>query len=255
MSGSKREQRDRDCGLTFSWRSPESSGWSTCVAVVVVSVVATGLLGAVRIRIAPPPQIIERHASMVLVPESIEAGRWSVSVDEQGPFPAKFDPSSDRSFRDLEGELATQTAQRAPYRSNLRDFPQEVGVPGVAVSLRGARVFPEEAITLAAKSTTLIEPLAPSVVPLFNLPDAAWPEKLPEFAGEISPAMSAKSWRFMIEIGLNGRVIQRQSIESGDDEAGRNAIRRLEDWISRVRFGPSAKPGWIGVEISFNRNH
>lgn len=225
------------------------------MAVVVVSVVATGLLGAVRIRIAPPPQIIERHASMVLVPESIEAGRWSVSVDEQGPFPAKFDPSSDRSFRDLEGELATQTALRAPYRSNLRDFPQEVGVPGVAVSLRGARVFPEEAITLAAKSTTLIEPLAPSVVPLFNLPDAAWPEKLPEFAGEISPAMSAKSWRFMIEIGPNGRVIQRQSIESGDDEAGRDAIRRLEDWISGVRFGPSAKPGWIGVEISFNRNH
>ena len=62
MSANKRELLDRECGLTFSWRSPESSGWGTFSAIVLVSLLATGFLGVVRVRIMPPPRIIERHA-------------------------------------------------------------------------------------------------------------------------------------------------------------------------------------------------
>jgi hypothetical protein len=254
VSANKRELLDRECGLTFSWRSPESSGWGTFSAVVVVSLLATGFFGAVRVRIMPPPRIIERHAGIVLVPESAEGASWAISVDEQGPFPAKFDVVKNETFQAVEKACMSASRQRSRYAPKLRDLPQETQIPEVAVSLRGERVFPKEVAELAAKSATPIPPLAPSLLLLSNYSGSAKLGELPAFEGEIPPEIAAKPWRFMIEIGPNGRVLQHQPIEAGADEVTKNALLRLENWIGQLRFIVSGKPGWIGVEVTFNRS-
>ncbi len=255
MSGNKREQTDRECGLTFSWRSPETSGLRTCAAVVVVSLLSVGILGAIRVRIMPLPRIIERHASMVMIPEGPERDFWSVSVDEQGPFPARYEVSVDPVVLAHEKAVLAQMRKWAPSRSALHDLPVESGPPAVPVSLRGERFFPEGKAPAAQQATSPLSPLVPTLRSLSQLPVDAWPSEFPGYQDQIPAAVAAKPWRFMLEIGPTGRVVHQQPLERGDDEATTAAIQSLARWIGRVKFGPSAKPGWIGVEVVFTRGH
>lgn len=254
MSGNKREQRDRESGLTFSWRTPETCGWSTTLSVVLVALLTVGLIGAIRVRVVPPPRVIERHASLMLLPETDEGRSWAVSVDEQGPFPSRYDLGSDPAVKEIEEKTLLADIPRKTYRPVLRDLPQESGAPPVPTSLRGERFFPEEPPPERTGPPAQVSPLAPVLLPLSTLPASAWPATYPPFETVVSPAMAAKSMRFMVEIGSHGRVLQQQSIEVGGDDATRDFIRRLGDWIGRLQFGSSAKPGWIAVEVAFNRN-
>lgn len=255
MSGNKREERDRDSGLTFSWRTPESSGWSTTVAVLVVTLLTVGLLGTLRVRVVPPPRVIERRANLVMLPESLEGRAWAVNVDEQGPFPSKFDPGSDPVFKAIEQQSNHEEFPRIGYRPALRDLPPENAVPVVAASLRGERIFPQELPPERVGGAAPVSVLAPVLLPLSNLPASAWPMAYPPFDPTVTPAMASKTWRFMVEIGPNGRVLQNQPIEVGDDEAAKDSMLRLGDWIGRLQFGATAKPGWIAVEVAFTRNN
>ena len=254
MSGNKREERDRDSGLTFSWRVPEACGWSTAAAVVLVTLLTIALLGALRVRVVPPPRVIERRASLVMLPETSEGRAWAVNVDEQGPFPAKFDPGSDPAVRAIEEQARHEGFPRSGYRPSLRDLPQEHAATTVAASLRGERIFPQESAPDRVAGTAPASALAPVLLPLSNLPASSWPIAFPSFDPTVSPAMASKTWRFMIEIGPNGRVLQHQPIEVGDDDAAKESILRLGDWIGRLQFGATAKPGWIAVEVAFTRN-
>lgn len=255
MSGNKREQRDRENGLTFSWRVPESSGWSTTVAVVLVALITTGLLGTLRVRVVPPPRVIERRANLVMLPQSDEGRAWAISVDEQGPFPAKFDPTTDPGLQAIEEQARLEDVPRDRYRPPLRDLPQESGVSSVPVGLRGERFFPREATENPVGGAAPVLVMAPVLLPLSQLPASAWPSQFPFFESTVSPAMASKTWRYMVEIGPAGRVLRQQPIEVGDDDASREAIRLLGEWIARIRFGAAAQPGWIAVEVAFNRNN
>lgn len=254
MSGNKRDKLDRDSGLTFSWRTPESCAWSTTAAVILVSLLTIGLLGALRVRVVPPPRVIERHAGLMLLPEGPEGRAWAVNVDEQGPFPAKYDPGTDPVIRKMEKQALQLDFPRVPYRPVLRDLPEEPAVPVVNASRRGERIFPKESPPDRVGEAAPVFPLAPVLLPLSNLPASAWPTAYPPFDFPVSPLMAAKTWRYMAEIGPNGRVVRHQPIEVGDDEGAKESILRLGDWIGRLQFGPTAKPGWIAVEVAFNRN-
>ncbi len=255
MSGNKREQSDRECGLTFSWRSPETSGLRTCAAVVVVSLLSVGFLGAIRVRIMPLPRIIERHASVVMIPEGPEKDFWSVSVDEQGPFPSRYEVGMDPVVIEYERAVLAQTRKWTPSRPALRDLPVESGPPAVPVSLRGERFFPEEKPPVAQQAPLPHSPPVPILRPLSHLPMESWPSEFPAYEDQIPASVAAKSWRFMVEIGPGGRVVHQQPLDRADDEATTTAIQGLSRWIGRVKFGSSAKPGWIGVELVFTRGH
>lgn len=253
MSGSRRELKDRECGLTFSWRSPEVSGWNTCAAVVLVSLLATAFLGIVRVRITPPPRIIERHAGIVMVPAGGDAQSWAISIDEQGPFPARFEVASDPSLRNMEREWLGSQLKRIVHRPSLRDLPADSSPPPVSVSLRGQRVFPSDPPVVATGSPAAPLPLRPLIRPLSNLPESVWPSEFPAFDQAVPVAVSSDTWRFMLQLGGGGRVVGWQPIEPADDEASASALRGIGDWLGRLKFGSAAKPGWIGVEVSFTR--
>lgn len=253
MSGSRKELKDRECGLTFSWRSPEVSGWSTCAAVVLVALLVTAFLGIVRVRITPPPRIIERHAGIVMVPAGEDTQSWAISIDEQGPFPARFEVAADPALNEMERKWMGSQSKRTAYLPSLRDLPADPGPPPVTVSLRGQRVFPSDAAVAANAPPAASPPLRPLVRPLSNLPESVWPREFPTFDQPVPVAVAAGTWRFMLQIGTGGRVVGWQPIEPVDDEASAVALRGIGDWLGRLKFGSAAKPGWIGVEVSFTR--
>lgn len=201
----------------------------------------------------PPPRIIERHAGIVMLPEGTESQSWAISVDEQGPFPSKYDIFRDPSMTAIGKSLTDQQMDRAPYRPELRELPVETGVPSVPASLRGERFFPEEPVIQTPGVPTMAKPLGLVMIPLSSLPKDAWPSTFPDYLGQIPPAMAAKTWRFMLELGEGGRVVQQLPIDATDDAAVAVVIRSFGDWLGHVKFGPSAKPGWIGVEIALTR--
>lgn len=253
MSGNRREQRDRECGLIFSWRSTEFSTWGTCAAVVIVAVLGTAFFGLVRIRIMPPPRIIERHAAMVMIPSGPEGQAWATSIDEQGPFPSRYDVASDPAVKAIEAAFVDSLRARSPHTPEMRDLPLETAAGSVPVSLRGERIFPRESPEARPAIQTSGQLLTPVLVPLSNLPDADRPRELPPYQVPVSPVMAAKSWRFMLELGPRGQVIQQLPIERSEDAAAGNALKDIGEWLGRVKFGNSAKPGWIGIEVSFTR--
>lgn len=253
-AGHKRERKYRECGLLFAWKVPDSSGWASFTALLIVSLLTTALLGAVRVRIVPPPRVIERKASTVLVPEYGEGREWSVRAEEGGPFPAKFNPSESPVVKAIETEWIDRSL--APrYRPALADFVESSDTP-LTVSPRGERVFPKLGSVTEPKADVRVTPLMPMIRPLSPLPVGVWPEELPYFDGVVTPKMAAASWRFMVEVGERGRVLNSVSLDGatldGSDEAAASS-RLIGGWLSQVRFGPSTKPGWIGLEVEFSR--
>jgi hypothetical protein len=223
--------------------------------VVVVSLLSAGFLGAIRVRVMPLPRIIERHASVVMIPDGPERDLWSVSVDEQGPFPARYQVERDPVVNGYEKSVLAQMRKRTPARPTLHDLPGDSGPPAVPVSLRGERVFPEEKVPLAQQAPSPLKPLVPTLRPLSHLPVEAWPSEFPGYEEAIPASVAAKPWRFMVELGPGGRVVHQQPLEPAEDEATTAAIQSLARWIGSVKFGSSAKPGWIGIEVVFTRGH
>lgn len=254
-AGHKRERKYRECGLLFAWKVPDSSSWASFASIVIVALLTTVLLGAVRVRIVPPPRVIERKASTVLVPEYGEGREWSVRAEEGGPFPSKFTPSESPVVKAMETDLIEKSLSE-PYQPRLADFVEDTRSL-LTVAPRGERVFPRSSEESIAKPVASTAPLMPMIRPLSTLPPGAWPESLPRFDADVTPKMAAATWRFMVEIGERGRVMNSISLDgtalAGSDEAAASA-RMIGDWLSQVRFGPAAVgAGWIGVEVGFSR--
>lgn len=253
--GTKRERRDRASGLIFAWRVGDTFHVATWLSVVIVILLGALLLGTVKVRVVPPPRIIERKASMVLVPDTAEGRAWTVRAEEEGPFPARFRLAESDVVREMSEEIFQEQVTRAPYRSALRGFPPDSGPGAVQIAARGERVFPPqpalEPLAVEARPT----PLQPVLTLLAKLPADARPRELPPFPETITPEMAATTWQYLVEIGEGGRALRCVALDGGKPDGEEDEFARtLGSWLCQVHFGPgAAKAGWVGVGISFSR--
>ncbi|MGC4017076.1 MAG: hypothetical protein QM755_21570 [Luteolibacter sp.] len=254
-TGTKRERRDRACGLIFAWRVGDTFHVATWMSVVIVVLLGALLLGTVKVRVVPPPRIIERKASTVLVPETTEGRAWVVRAEEEGPFPARFRPGDSEIVRAMEEELLGRPADEPGYRAVLRPFPKESGPGAVLVAARGERVFPVQPPLEPPFAEAAPSPLRPSLTLLAKLPADARPAELPPFYDPVTPEMAAIPWQYMVELDSQGRALRCVSLDGGKPDGEQDEFSRtLGSWLCHVRFGPgAAKAGWVGVEINFSR--
>ena len=102
MRETKRTRRERECGLGFAWQLPESSTWALFCAVAITGALAVALFGGLRVRVVPPPRVIERKAEAVMIPADAEGRNWEILAQEAGPFPTRFEPASWPAMRALD---------------------------------------------------------------------------------------------------------------------------------------------------------
>jgi hypothetical protein len=246
----KRTRRERECGLGFAWQLPESSTWALFCAVAITGALAVALFGGLRVRVVPPPRVIERKAEAVMIPADAEGRNWAILAQEAGPFPTRFEPSSWPAMRALEAGSWPQLASRVERRPKLHEWPAEPTVMTSPAAAKGQRVLPQlqwrqEAPPEAGRGGGWKLDLQRLTV----LPAEAWPKALPDFQGEVTPEMAAASWRFLVRVGSGGRVEDCLALNpASPGGAG------LESWLRGLRFGRAAAgAGWIGVGVNFNR--
>jgi hypothetical protein len=254
--GTKRERRDRASGLIFAWRVGDTFHVATWLSVVIVILLGAFLLGTIKVRVVPPPRIIERKASVVLVPDTAEGRAWAVRAEEEGPFPARFRLAESQAVREMNDEIFRDPVTRPPYQPALREFPRDAGPGAVQVSARGERVFPPQQALEPAAVESRPAPLQPVVSLLAKLPADARPEKLPPFPETVAPELAATTWQYLVEIGEGGRALRCVSLDGGKPDGDQDDFARsLGSWLCQVHFGPgAAKAGWVGVEINFSRS-
>ncbi|BCU79620.1 hypothetical protein [Luteolibacter sp. LG18] len=253
--GTKRERKDRASGLIFAWRVGDTFHVATWVSVAIVALLVVILLGTVKVRVVPPPRIIERKASVVLVPRTVEGREWEVRADEEGPFPARFRPEESPIVQALDREMFRPPVTAAGYRSPLREFPRDGAAGGMQVAARGERVFPPQPPLEPLPKEAAPAPLVPGLTMLSKLPADAKPAELPRFQGEVSPEMAATTWQFLVEVGEKGHALRCVALDGAKPDGEQDDFSRaLGTWLCQVHFGPgAAKAGWIAVEIHFSR--
>jgi len=251
----KRSRLHRECGLAFAWMLPEANGWVAFLAILIAGALAAFLFTSLRVRVVPPPRLIERKAEVILIPSSDAGREWEIRAREAGPFPTRFEPTSWPGFRQWEDAALANLRNAGARRPELHDWPAEAPAMAMAtqVAMKGQRMLPKvdwkpEPPPIRTGDSRKGWDL--ELQRLTVLSDDAWPTVLPEFAGELDPADAAAPWRFLVQVGPSGRVEQCLMLNASSEPGG----SALEQWLRGVRFGPSAsKAGWIGVGILFKR--
>jgi hypothetical protein len=249
----KRTRLHRECGLAFAWMLPEASGWAAFMAILIAGALAAFLFAGLRVRVTPPPRVIERKAEVILIPSGEIGREWEIRAKEAGPFPTRFEPTAWPGFRQMEDAAWASLQTPGARRPELHEWPEEAVVLATPVAIKGQRFLPKvdwnpvpspASVADAGKSWDL------ELQRLTVLPEDAWPTVLPEFTGELDLTAAAAPWRFLVQIGPDGRVEQCLMLNASSEPGG----NVLEQWLRGVRFGPSAsKAGWIGVGILFKR--
>jgi hypothetical protein len=250
---SKRTRLHRECGLAFAWMLPEASGWAAFMAILIAGALAAFLFTSLRVRVVPPPRVIERKAEVILIPSGAAGREWEIRAQEAGPFPTRFEPTAWPGFRQLEEAALASLQTNGTRRPELHEWPAEPAVIATPVAMKGQRVLPKvdwKPVLPPIRTGDARKGWDLELQRLTVLPDDAWPMVLPEFTGELDPTAAAASWRFLVQVDPDGRVEQCLMLNASSEAGG----TVLEQWLRGVRFGPSAaKAGWIGVGILFKR--
>lgn len=226
----------------FPWRRGESAFFSTFLAAVFVSGLASIAYPSISVKITTPQQIIPRKASLIYLTNTSEGRTLALKAQEGGPFPSRFRPSQWQGMAQLEGEIALRTRlPREVYSTQLRPVPEAglatLGAPPLAREM----VFPESRAPATLPEVAQRVKMIPQLFPLAGIKAEEIPSPLPTYVGAAEGA-----WRFLIQIEASGRVKECISLAKGGDPGAVD----LQKWLRGVSF--STSPGrWISVGVRF----
>lgn len=130
----KKHQRDRDAGLIFHWRGFRKHHSGKMVALLMACALFAFSVYAINIEtVRSPLQSKKEGVVFVLNEENPSVAKLLLQVEENSPFPARWDPAVDVEVQtriaedrnQLEGELWTYEMRMAqlPQKSQTREVP------------------------------------------------------------------------------------------------------------------------------------
>jgi hypothetical protein len=236
--------------LLFEWRQPSSPLFSKLAALGIVGGIFALLLANLQVHVLTPGAVTGQSASLMLMPTAATSGEWLSKAREGGPFPSRFEPLEWESASSLEGDVMASLLRPATtYSPVLRELPANEPAPAVPLANKGERVFPP---VVKIRRTPVIPSstgMMPGLYPLSGVTAAELPEKIPPLSGEITAAMAATPWRFLIRLLPGGGVADCTSL-AGSEEPGANEI---EAWLRQMTFDPATykRSPWITVAVYF----
>jgi hypothetical protein len=246
---SMRHKREQAPPWVFAWRAPRQSPLPK-VAAVLISLALFGMLfGFLRIRVAAPNPWAASKTTVFRVIDDADGRALTLQAREGGPFPSRFQPSEIVSLRDIENTMLSAAGwQPPPYVPQLRELPA-IELPPTALSSPGRLVWPrrQPPAAVITKQTSVAVPV---LYPLAGLDADALPSTLPEFDGEIPPAMRIEPWRFLLKINARGRVRDIVPLAGGGEDAG---LPALINWLRLLEFphGNTNGDRWVAIGLGF----
>lgn len=246
---SMRHKRKEAPLWVFPWNGVKQSPLPKITAFLITLGVFAMMFAFVRIGIVTPTPWAGRQATLFRTLDDVEGRTLALRAREGGPFPSRFQPAHIDWLRELENQtLATAGWQPPRHEPILRDLPaMEPPVP--QLSAPGQPVMPKRLPPNPPPAGGELRPM-PALHPLAGVDVDHLPQSLPEFAGEVPPAMLAESWRFLLRLDAGGRVQEAVPLSGGANDAGASA---LTGWLGKIVFQPDAESEerWIAVGLSF----
>jgi hypothetical protein len=246
---SMRHKRKQAPQWVFPWRAPRQSPLPKISAILISLALFAVLFGFLRIRVAPPIPWAVNKATVFRVIDDTDGRALTLQAREGGPFPSRFQPSEAGWLRDLEASVLSAAGWQAqPYMPRLRELPA-IEPPPPVFSSPGDLVLPRRTasarVPVTGKSKTV-----PLLYPLAGLVAGGLPASLPEFTGEIPPAMRVEPWRFLLRLNARGRVRDIVPLAGGGEDAG---LPALIDWLRLLDFPSDDGSGdrWVAVGLGF----
>ncbi|MDB6079009.1 MAG: hypothetical protein JWO82_2756 [Akkermansiaceae bacterium] len=237
-SRSKRERRDRDSGLVFSWRLPVGNGMTIFTSVVLVGLMAAALSSAIRIHVEGNARQPERRGAFVM----LESGSPELKILERialeaGPFPVRAHPSQDPAVK---GQL--QSAVTGWMPAGTEYHPAWQNVPA---EIRWSREKAAPAVVLPPlpDPESSVQPATPATPPLRANSLASGVSITPESP---VPAGIAAGTRFMVSYDATGQI-DRVSALKPDERSGAGVA---DLWLIGARVeGGGPDGGWLAMEV------
>ncbi|MGD7653234.1 MAG: hypothetical protein ACQCXQ_08475 [Verrucomicrobiales bacterium] len=239
----------------FSWRGNRDGAKRLWLAILITTGVFGLMLNSLRIRLADPVRWEIHTATVMHVGESDPVGRsLYYQALEGGPFPSRFDPAE---WSEAVGGMTGGDLWGLPdYDPELRELPEGEAVPRVSLAPKGEATLPKRRVRGGAVDGGGGMSLVPMIYPYAGLSLGELPEELPAFEGEVDALLTSEPWRFLVQLGEAGQVLECVSMAGGDEWVGGKA-KLIVEWIRGIEFPAKVGGGgrWVAVAVGFvNRN-
>jgi hypothetical protein len=242
------ERRINDAERLFAWSRKSDSRLPMLVALMITSAAFVFMLHSLRVDLGSQAPARDDHAGLILAGSDAVGIELKRRAREEGPFPLRFDPLSDVAVVKLQqAALDAIRFYAPPYVPTLRPLRETSTIATPSLAPVGEAVFPRRplpAIETSVKPESRPQPL---LTPISGISAAEMPRALPEFSVEINGKSLRDSWRFMIHVDANGRVLDCIALNGGESPA----TSALGEWLRQVEFQPGthAADHWFAIDL------
>lgn len=242
------ERRINDAECLFAWSRNSDSRLPMLAAFLITSAAFAIMLHSLRVDLGSYALSRDDHAALILAGSDAIGIELKRRAREEGPFPLRFDPAGDDAVVKLQqAALDAIRFSPAPYVPRLRPLRETSTIATPSLAPAGEAVFPRRplpAIETSVKSESRPQPM---LTPISGISAAEMPRAMPEFSAEIKGKSLRDSWRFMIHVDANGRVLDCIALSGGESPA----TSSLVDWLRRVEFQPGthAADRWFAIDL------
>jgi len=245
-AASDENQMNADARL-FAWSRPTDSRMPMLMAISITAVAFAFMLHSLRVDLGFIPATRADHASLIFAGNDAIGIELKRRATEDGPFPLRFDPSGDDAVMKLrQTALDAMRFSAPPYVPKLRPLLETSMLETPSLAPVGEAVFPRRPLpAIAAPSKSESRP-QPMLTPISGISIAEMPSKLPELSAEIVDKALRDSWRFMIHVDPNGRVLDCVALNGTESPA----TTAVGEWLRQVEFQiQPAAARWFAVDL------
>ena len=235
--------------LIFDWGVSESRFRDKLVAVLVVVVFFTFVIGSLNIRFNSAYESSRKAASVIRFGSEDLANRWLQVAEEGGPNPGKMNFEGSMPGADPASIFAmSDPSVDREYDVPLRGFVPDFEVARLELARKGFRVFPKisesEEVSPPPAASDVSGAKQPVLTPYDEAAIEWMPKELPVFSVEDGTDTSGSPWRFALALRGDGTV--RDCISLGGGEAG---LEQISAWLRGVKFGAGENDRWLGLRV------
>jgi len=234
----------------FDWKRSTSTPFSSWFAILLVAGLFALAIVSLRVRLVQPVSLEAPQASVMHLHGQDWSHSLALEARAKGPFPSRFEPTLWSGTGEMRGIIEQASQPKiAAHQPRLLPFP-DPGIKPPRMSRRGEPVLPSR--PLGSGDAQSVDPvhLEPVISALDGIQTDELPKELPAWNQPVTDALSARSWKFLIELDSSGRVSQCVSLAGGQELSP----KELAAWLRGAVFAPKAGDQgrrWAAVAIEF----
>lgn len=234
----------------YNWRQPSRSLLHSWSALLLVFGMFAFLLLAVRIRIPEPVERNAPQASRLLLDSGDLSRQLAERASAEGPFPSRFEPAEWQGLDGLRADLKRSTeVELKKHQPRLLPFPTPAANPP-RLARRGEPVLPERPLIPEQRPVDGNYHVVPVISVVDGIIASELPGQLPAWEGPIGKELSARHWRFLVEVEGSGRVRDCMALAGG----GELNPPQLVNWIRGLVFRTKPREEgrrWVAIDVGF----